>query len=501
MSTTHGPVRGAALDGLQVFKGVRYGAPPTGEHRFKPPCPPEPWREVADCLALGAPAIQHGRPPGEAVRGVIEANLGIDEVNPDEPGTTEDCLFLNVWTPRVDRGRRPVMVWLHGGGYANGSGGETWYDGAALARRGDVVVVTVNHRLNAFGYLQLSDLFGPEYAHSGQAGILDIIQALTWVRENITEFGGDPGNVTIFGESGGGAKVAMLMSLPAASGLYHKAIIQSAGHAHRAMTREDALTATRTFLSNAGVEPGDTAGLKALSADAVSRAAGGVPGDPMKEFAPCLDGDTVTRHPFEPDAPSESAQVPLLIGRTKDETLAFMHFHPQFGALEDADVAAHAQLEFGERSDEAEAAVRAAYPNYSPTDLLAALWTSTYIWGPALIIASRKAEQSAAPVWMYQLTWETPIGGLRSPHGIDVPLVFDNVDSARSLVGPGDAPQRMADLLCDSWLAFVRTGNPETPSLPAWPPYDTTRRATMFLDLESRIVDDLNVGLRRLLPT
>ncbi len=240
VSTSNGPVQGYRAIGLEIFKGLRYGAPPTGALRFQPPRRPTPWTETADALSLGAPAIQAGLAPGEATGG---RSAG-DPPAPGQPGTDEDCLFINVWTPALDGAARPVMVWLHGGGFANGSGGAAMYDGAALARRGDVVTVSVNHRLNVFGYLHLGELGG--HASSGQAGMLDIVLVLEWLRDNIARFGGDPENVTIFGESGGGAKVAMLLAMPAASGLFHKAIIQS-GPGLRAVTKEAATETARRF--------------------------------------------------------------------------------------------------------------------------------------------------------------------------------------------------------------------------------------------------------------
>src|SRR5580692_3235726 len=239
VATSNGPVRGYQAAGLQIFKGLRYGAAPIGALRFVPPQKPAPWTEAADAVTLGAPAIQVGVEPG----GTTGGKSAGDPPAPGQPGTDEDCLFLNVWTPGLT-GQRPVMVWLHGGGFANGSGGAAMYDGAALARRGDTVIVTVNHRVNVFGYLHLADLGG--HPSSGEAGMLDIVQALEWVRGNIAAFGGDPGNVTIFGESGGGMKVSLLMAMPTARGLFHRAIVQS-GSSIKGLSREAANKSTAAF--------------------------------------------------------------------------------------------------------------------------------------------------------------------------------------------------------------------------------------------------------------
>ncbi len=247
VATTSGPVRGYEDRGLSIFKGVRYGAAPVGALRFKPPRAPERWADPVDAVSLGAPSIQSGLAAGE--RNVSPG----DPAAPGEPDSSEDCLFLNVWTPGLDAAKRPVMVWLHGGGFANGSGGAAMYDGAALARKGDVVTVTVNHRLNVFGYLDLSEAFGADYALSGVSGMLDLVLALQWVRDNIAAFGGDPANVTIFGESGGGWKVSLLMAMPAARGLFHKAVIQS-GPGLRGKPKAEAAMTARALLDRLGAK-------------------------------------------------------------------------------------------------------------------------------------------------------------------------------------------------------------------------------------------------------
>src|SRR5580698_3524651 len=244
VSTSNGPVRGYRDNRLQIFKGLRYGAAPVGALRFAPPQKPAAWTAPADALGLAAPAIQVGVEPGETTGG---RSAG-DPPAPGQPGTDEDCLFINVWTPGLT-GERPVMVWLHGGGFANGSGGAAMYDGAALARRGDTVIVTVNHRLNVFGYLHLGDLGG--HPSSGEAGMLDIVLVLEWVRDNIARFGGDPGNVTIFGESGGGMKVSLLMAMPSAAGLFQRAIVQS-GPWLKAVSGENATKYAKAFLDALG---------------------------------------------------------------------------------------------------------------------------------------------------------------------------------------------------------------------------------------------------------
>jgi para-nitrobenzyl esterase len=486
--TSNGPVRGYVEDGLKVFKGLRYGAPPTGVARFKPPSRPKPWREPADATAYGAPAIQSGLAPGER-----RTSPG-DPPAPDEPASSEDCLFLNVWTPGLDAAKRPVMVWLHGGGFANGSGGAAMYDGGALAREGDAVTVTVNHRLNVFGYLHLGEVFGADYAQSGVAGMLDIVQALEWVRDNIAVFGGDPGNVTIFGESGGGWKVSLLLAMPPARGLFHKAVIQSGpGLTGKRIT--DADKVARQFMAELGVERPEQ--LAALSTEAISRASVKVSGEPMRLYTPVVGGTALPRDPFEPDASPLNADVPVLIGTNKDESTLFMLGHPRFGAFDAEDLAKHARTAAGERAEVLVAALREAYPDYNETHLAAGCATAAGMWAGSIKLAERKAAQGAAPVWMYMLTWETPVsrGRLRSPHALEIPLVFDNVEKARNFVGRGDEPQIVADQMSAAWLAFARTGEP------GWPPYEPVARTTKLFDVESKLVNDPLSEVRKVLQS
>jgi para-nitrobenzyl esterase len=484
--TSNGPVRGYAEDGLAVFKGLRYGAAPVGALRFKPPQAPQAWSETAEAVAYGAPAIQSGLAPGER-----RSSPG-DPPAPDEPASSEDCLFVNVWTPGLDARARPVMVWLHGGGFANGSGGAAMYDGGALARKGDVVTVTVNHRLNVFGYLHLGDAFGADYAQSGIAGMLDIVQALEWVRDNIAAFGGNPGDVTIFGESGGGWKVSLLMAMPGAAGLFHKAVIQSGPGLKGARKAESAKTAQALLAELAVTTPEQ---LSAVATATLSQASVRVPGEIMQLYTPVVDGVALPRDPFDPDAPAISADVPLLIGTNKDEATLFLLGDPKFGNYDEETLQRRAKAAAGPKADNLVAALRDAYPDYSPSHLASAAQTATGMWLGSITLAERKAAQGAAPVYMYQLTWETPVakGRLRCPHALEIPLVFDNVEKARNFVGRGEEPQTVADQMSAAWLAFARTGDP------GWPAYDTTRRATMVFDLESRVVEDPTPEVRKVL--
>ena len=493
--TTHGPICGYKEPGLQVFKGVRYGAPPVGPLRFAPPAAPTPWSAVADATQLGAPAVQVEGKPGEITGG---RSAG-DPPAPGQPGSSEDCLFLNVWTPGIDQGRRPVMVWLHGGGFGSGSGGAAMYDGASLARRGDAVLVTVNHRLNVFGYLHLAELGG--HPSSGMAGMLDIVQALQWVGTNIAKFGGDPGNVTIFGESGGGWKVSTLLAMPMAKGLFHKAIIQS-GPGLKMNPVASSTRDAKALLNALGIKPGDLTALQAASAQDIQSAANGLAGaQPGFRFAPCQDGITLDRDPFDPGAPPTGRDVPVLVGSNKDESTLFMFGRPNWLATTQEELEARARAQVKEKAPAVIAALRAQFPGYSPAHLLAALETAMGLWGGSVRLAERNAAAGGAATYMYQLVWETPAarGALKCPHALEIPLVFDNVEKARSFVGRGDEPQSMAEQMSEAWLAFARTGNPNTPALPDWPAYDPQTRSTMIFDLESRVENDPWSEIRRLL--
>jgi para-nitrobenzyl esterase len=496
VQTSNGPVRGLTEDGqIHVFRGIRYGAPPIGTLRFKPPVRPVSWTEPVDAYEYGNRAMQGSGLPG-----------GSDNL----PKISEDCLFLNVWTPGLDDKKRPVMVWLHGGGFSSGSGGDPFCEGKNLVRKGDIVVVTINHRLNVFGFLQLSEEWGPDYASSGQAGMLDIVMSLEWVRDNIARFGGDPGNVTIFGESGGGRKVAMLMAMEPADGLFHKAIIQS-GSGLNAPSKADAVALGRELLQNLGINEGDIDVLAKADARTILDAQPSMPRSPAAPsgqltlpiggFVPCVDGIALKRKPFIPDAPMISAEIPLMIGSNKDEMSIFRSNNPRFGNQTDEEFIAYVREALPGRAKALIPALRSAFPDYSPSDLIVATDTIKGYWIATVLQAERKAAQGGAPVYVYQLAWETRAdnGRLRAHHALDVPLVFNNVEAMRSMVGPGPEPQAMADRMSSVWIAFAYTGNPNTEGLPAWPAYDLKNRATMVFDNESHVLQDPDQEMRRIL--
>jgi para-nitrobenzyl esterase len=384
------------------------------------------------------------------------------------------------------------MVWLHGGGYSVGSGNSSINEGVRLARRGDVVVVSVNHRLNLFGYLHLAELGGADFADAGNAGQLDIIAALRWVKANIAEFGGDPGNVMVFGESGGGGKVGALMAMPEARGLFHRAAMQS-GFAVTVNSPAKATAFAADFLKKLGLTREQMGELRRLSPEELLAALNAVTGGSPTSILPVLDGRHIPRHPFAPDATTVSVDVPLLLGYNATETTVLFAppgtFDLDWPGLERQ----LAQEIPGIHAAEVVAGLRAIRPKATPSDLYFFITTERGMGNNARAVAGRKAVLGRAPVFLYHLAWPTPVlkGKLRTPHSLDIPMVFDNVAASRSLVGDDpQVPQKVADAMSTAWIAFARGGSPNAPGLAQWPAYDPKRRATMTFDVVSRSVDD-----------
>jgi para-nitrobenzyl esterase len=484
-TTTAGRIRGLTDGDITVFKGVPYGAD-TASRRFQPPLPPTPWPGVRDAVAFGPIAPQTG------LR--------------DRP-QSEDCLHLNVWTPGLrDRGRRPVLVWFHPGGYSGGTSNEVETDGARLSRQGNVVVVTVNHRLNVFGHLFLGEIAGPDnagqrFADSGNAGLLDLVLALRWVRDNVEELGGDPGNVTIFGQSGGGAKCATLMAMPAAAGLFHRVLTMSG----QQITASRVATATRhaeQLLAALSLSRGRARELQSIPMAQLIEASRA-----PAYMGPVKDGRSLPRDPFDPDAPPLSAAIPMILGNTAGETRTLIGrgdrtiFSLTWDTLP-AKLQAHSPFMGDLDRREVIASYRRWYPDYSPADVFFASTTASRSWRGQVIEAERRAAQpgAAAHTWVFQFDWRTPIdgGGWGAHHGLDVPFIFDTVSLVPEKVGLGDGAAPLAKQMSAMCLAFARTGRPDTAGLPAWPTYDLTRRATMVFDTKTRVVDDPRGHERRL---
>ena len=489
VETSAGKVRGTAVDGVKIFKGISYGGTTAGKNRFMPPTKPAAWTAVRDALAYGSSAPQisaNGRGPAGS------------------PGESEDCLVLNVFTPELTGGRnRPVMVWLHGGGFATGSGSGPIIDGTNMARSGDVVVVSINHRLNVFGFTYLGEQAGSDFALSGGVGMLDIVAALEWVRENIGRFGGDPNLVTIFGQSGGGRKVATLMSMPGAKGLYHRAIIES-GAVLRLTTQEDAVHTTELLLGELELKPGQVRELQTVPFERLLAANAAVykkitmrePG--MVANSPMIDGRALPSHPWDPAAPSLSAGIPLLIGWAHTEETLYDRPTPEKLNLDEAGLRQRAAKQLGGDPDRVIAAFRKAHPEATPWDLYILIATEHPRGAYTRELAKRKALQASAPVFLYRFDWETPEGGghMRSPHTIEIQFVFNNIKIAGPLISKMPEAYTLADKVSAAWVAFARTGNPNTAKLPKWPAYSVKSRDTMLFNNENRVAQDPDQGPR-----
>lgn len=497
IETAAGKIRGTMERHVYVFKGVPYGASTAGKRRFLPPLPVQPWSGVRYTTDYGPIAPQLGALVDCVEGAADERIMGIRRHLP----ISEDCLVLNVWTPALgDGAKRPVMVWLHGRGFASGAGSEVGYNGSELAKRGNVVVVTINHRLNIFGYLHLADIAGDEFAGSGVAGMLDAVLALQWVHDNIQAFGGDPGNVTIFGESGGGAKVSTLMALPAAKGLFRRAIVQS-GPGLRGVEASDATDVAERILAKLGVKNNEASRLQELPVqqilDAVKSMQGmgemGMMGAPMAaimRLSPVVDGKHFPAHPFDPVAVPTAAGVDVLIGTNRHENALFLAADPRRGRITEAELRKRLALTLGDKLDRVLNTYKKTRPDASPWDLLVAIGSEGMRRG-SVALAERKTAASKSPVYMYLFTYETDYLGniFKACHALEIAFVFDHVDDMPITGGRPDRYE-LAEAMSEAWIAFARTGNPNHPGIPKWAPYTVANRATMLFDVPCKVVLD-----------
>jgi para-nitrobenzyl esterase len=495
IETELGKLVGTEADGVRSFRGIPYAQPPLGDARFRPPGPAAPWPGERDATAYGGSAPQPGM--------MLAALPGMD-VGPQH----EDCLYLNVYAPAGSRpgDRKPVLFWIHGGGFVIGSGSQTIYDGSGLVRRGDVVVVTINYRLGALGFLDLGEQGDVATAN---AGILDQIAALRWVQRNIAAFGGDPDNVTIFGESAGGMSVGTLLGCPAARGLFHKAVAQSgACHAVHA-DRESSSAVTAAVLSTLGLTTPNVRQLREVPVEKLMAAQQQVSmqmlamgGKHLLPFQPIVDGDTIPRHPLDAVRDGNAAGVPLLIGTTRDEWNLFGFMDPELRQLDAGKIAARVQQRLP-HADGARlvAGYRASRPDADWSAIWLAIETDRVFRIPAIRLA--EAQQSHAPaVHAYWFTWASPgFGGLLGAcHAIEVAFVFGalHLPGGEQFVGIGPAADELAGRTMDAWLSFARSGAPAHAALPDWPRYDVPRRATLELGARCQVHEDPLASERQL---
>jgi len=492
-TTQYGKVRGFVDNGVKVFKGIRYGAD-TATTRFQAPSAPANWEGVKDALTYGNSTRQI--PTGSG--GGLFTSWKTDPT----PALSEDALFLNVWTPALrDEKKRPVMVWFHGGGFTSGSGSSVGYDGVRLANRGDVVIVTVNHRLNYFGYLNLAE-YGEQFADSGAAGMLDLVASLEWVRDNIEEFGGNPDNVLIFGESGGGMKVSTLLAMDNAKGLFHRAVIQS-GPAITLSKAEDSANATKQVVEALGLTKETIDQILTMPAEKIEEVARKVASENRISVAgnPTVDGKNIPRHPFLDGAPPQSADIPVLIGTTRTEMslLAGSRNPALFDITWETLASELSKLAPGIDAAKAIKTYREQNPEIGAVELYFTAATDRGFLNRSVELAEKKSQQAGAPIYFYLLNWDTPVenGKWFSPHALEIGMVFDNVEKSASMSGTSTEAQRIADLMSEAWLAFAKTGNPNHEGLPNWPEYNADTHPVMVFDLEPEVVNDPHGEQRR----
>lgn len=491
VETASGKVEGFEKRGVLQFRGIPYAAPPVGERRWCPPQPHDPWPGTRDAHEYGPVAPQSASP--------FHVALGAEGPPWDEAG----CLTLNVWTPAADDARRPVMVWLHGGSYVIGDGRTPWYDGVHLARDRDVVVVTCNYRLGALGYLHLADLRGGGgFESSGNCGLLDQVAVLRWVQENVAGFGGDPGNVTIFGESAGAMSTATLLGTPDAAGLFQRAIAQSGALAHVHPDRDAASRVAHDLLAELGFEDVHgpelaevpTGTLLAAQARLVERQFGGSGEGIGIIFQPVVDGGALPRHPLDAVRDGAAAGVPLLTGVTSEEMKLFITFAAEFNEMDDDTLVTRAAAALAPGLSGVVGAYRDRLGDVDRVELWSAILTDRVFRWPCLqLVEAQQPHQAITHV--YEFAYRSPaMGGLLgASHAVDVPFTFDNLTApgASFFVGePTDAMATLARACGDAWASFARTGRPEADGLPEWPAWDPDRRATMVLDLDPGIADD-----------
>lgn len=479
VETTEGRYRGLLVNGVHVFKGMRYGASTEGAGRFMPPKPPEKFAGVQDAFDYG-----HQTPQQKG---------GLAGPQP----MSGDCLRINVWSPALDNKKRPVLLWFHGGGFESGSGGSPMYDGTNMVKRGDVVTCTINSRLNVFGFCDLSSFLGQEFAQSGNAGYLDLVRSMQWVKDNIAQFGGDPSNIMIYGQSGGGRKVTVCYAGKEAAGLFAKGVVQSGSH-NIIQTKDQAARLTTDLLKALSIDPKNARALQQVPQETLTEVQRKVIGAAGYRFEPVMDGIAFTANPFIPNAPQRTAKVPLMLGTAKTELSNQLGNDPAVHQIDEAGLRQRvAGILPAADVDEAVKLFKTTTPSGSYPEMFfkIASWRS-YIRNATIMAEKRDALNGGDnKTWMYQVTWRSPVEGGRrySQHSSDLPFMFDNCDkpvAARYIGTQTEATKVMSDSMANAWLAFARTGNPNHSGIPNWPTYNARTRSVMEFEAPPKLVND-----------
>ncbi|MEO4055128.1 carboxylesterase/lipase family protein [Solibacillus sp. CAU 1738] len=472
--TRYGKVAGKREGKVSVWKGIPYAAPPINHLRFCPPMQLESWDGVREAKSFGPAAMQSER---EIMKFMGDAPTNI----------SEDCLYLNVWSPGADTKQRPVMVWIHGGSFLSGSGSSSLYDGTSFAEQGDVVVVTINYRLGVFGFLHLAEMDGEKYATSGNCGLLDQVAALKWVNENIEAFGGDPNKVTIFGESAGAISVGSLLTMPSAKGLFNQAILQSGSPSHL-LNSEVATKAAEILLSELQIGKEELSKLESIPAEVLLKAAEDIP---WMSLGPVIDGISIPQQPEKALSEGFAKDISILIGTTLDEWRLFTFFNPMWKQINENELVKVFEQSLGP-----------LWPEISrylldEGELNQALYEHMMTYNvftfPAIHLSEIQIMQGT-PVWMYRFDYQSTAldGVLKACHGLEIPFVWKSITKSETENLTGDAPERfkLANQMHRAWIAFAHTGNPNTLEVPDWPSYDLENRATMLFNVENEIVND-----------